>query len=520
MTQENTQEITFETFGLKEPILQALQEAGFKIPTPIQKMAIPLVLSGQDIVGQAHTGTGKTAAFGLPALHLISEQPNAQLLVLTPTRELASQVSDEIYRLGRHLGIRTATICGGKSFKNQIDAAKRGTQVIVATPGRLLDLFESGSLSDFQPTIIVLDEADEMLDMGFLEAIQKIFTFLPKQRQTLLFSATMPAPIQRLASSILKKPQFISVTQKETTNKDIEQVYYVIREDERDDAIVRLLDTDQPNKSIIFCRTKKDVDRLSSVLVACGYQARGLHGDMEQPQREEVIRQFRSDLVRVLVATDVAARGLSVSDVSHVFNYHLPFDPASYVHRIGRTGRAGNKGMASTFVTLREWRDFQRYEKFIGTSIARAFVPSLEEARKSKRERLVGSVLAQPLHKEAELILQLITDLDHQTLASKFISFVLHQQSVRGPEFIGVDPKSASREPSTNNRAYTDRRRTNEGRYPSKSNSAPYAKKPYQSSGSGSYSSGPYSGPYKEKPKEFSNSSKPKSFSSRPRVDR
>ncbi|WP_068470835.1 DEAD/DEAH box helicase [Candidatus Protochlamydia phocaeensis] len=498
-----TQELTFDIFGLKEPILQALQEAGFKTPSPIQAQAIPLILAGHDMIGQAHTGTGKTAAFGLPALHLISDQPNAQILVLTPTRELASQVSDELFRLGRHLGIRTATICGGKSFKHQIEAAKRGTQVIVATPGRLLDLFESGSLPGFQPSLVVLDEADEMLDMGFLEAIQKIFTFLPKQRQTLLFSATMPSPIQRLAGSILKKPQFVSVTQKETTNKDIKQVYYVIREEERDDAILRLLDNDEPGKSIIFCRTKKDVDRLTSLLVSCGYHARGLHGDMEQPQREEVIRQFRSEMVRVLVATDVAARGLSVSDVSHVFNYHLPFDPASYVHRIGRTGRAGNKGIASTFVTLREWRDFQRYEKFIGASINRAFIPTLEEAKQSKRARLVSSVLAQPVHNEVEHVLALVKEMDHQTLAAHFISFVLNQQSVRGPDQIGVEPRGPKKEgemkPFNN-----EHKRTNGNRFASKEPKK-FGKR---SHGVGSF---------RDKPKGFS---KPKGFASRQRVER
>ncbi|MBA2369545.1 MAG: DEAD/DEAH box helicase [Candidatus Protochlamydia sp.] len=435
-------ENAFLKFGLKDELMQALDEAGFKIPSPIQKQAIPAVLAGHDIVAQAHTGTGKTAAFGLPALQLISETPGSQLLVLAPTRELASQVSDEIFRLGRHLGIKTATICGGKSFRPQIEALQRGVQVLVATPGRLLDLLDSGSLTDFRPALVVIDEADEMLDMGFLEAIQKIFTYLPAKKQTMLFSATMPAPIQRLAQHILKNPLFISVTHKETTNKDIKQVYYVIREDERDDAILRLLDSEEPSKSIIFCRTKKDVDRLSTLLVACGYHARGLHGDMEQPQREEVLRHFRAEQIKVLVATDVAARGLSVSDVSHVFNYHLPFDPASYVHRIGRTGRAGNKGVASTFVTLREWRDFQRYEKFIGAPIKRELVPNLEDVKKLKRQKLVTRINNQPLHLDAPVVLALMKEMDHMTLASKFISMLLDQETVQGPNHIGVEPRA------------------------------------------------------------------------------
>ncbi|CUI16641.1 hypothetical protein PNK_1018 [Candidatus Protochlamydia naegleriophila] len=466
MTPENqspVEEFNFDQFGLKEPIVQALHEAGFKTPSPIQKQAIPAVLAGHDMVAQAHTGTGKTAAFGLPALHLISEKPGTQLLVLTPTRELASQVSDELFRLGRHLGIRTATICGGKSFRPQIEALQRGVQVLVATPGRLLDLLESDSLTDFRPAIVVLDEADEMLDMGFLEAIQKIFTFLPAKRQTLLFSATMPPQIQRLAQQILKSPLFISVTQKETTNKDIKQVYYVIREEERDDAILRLLDSEEPSKAIIFCRTKKDVDRLSTLLVASGYHARGLHGDMEQPQREEVIRHFRAEQIRVLVATDVAARGLSVSDVSHVFNYHLPFDPASYVHRIGRTGRAGNKGMASTFVTLREWRDFQRYEKIIGAPIKRELIPNLEDVKKLKRQKLVDRIQGQAVHQDVSLVLELMVEMDHATMASKFISFVLDQETIQGPDNIGVEPRGQERETKgqRSDRFNDERRRAN-----------------------------------------------------------
>lgn len=442
MTQKNNS--TFEAFGLNEGIMQALHGAGFTVPSQIQQEVIPQILAGRDLIGQAQTGTGKTAAFALPALHLIHQTPGAQLLVMTPTRELAKQVSDEIYRFGQHLGIHTAIICGGKSAKAQTDALRRGVQVIVATPGRLLDLLQSKQLPDFNPALVVLDEADEMLDMGFLDDIKSIFRYLPQKRQTLLFSATMPGPIQQLAKEILNHPLFVSVTPKETTNQDIEQIYYMIREDERDHAIVRLIDSENPLKAVIFCRTKKDVDRLTQLLLATGHKVRGLHGDMEQPQREEVIRGFRTEQVRLLVATDVAARGLNVSEISHVFNYHLPFDPQCYVHRIGRTGRAGRKGIASTFVTLREWRDFQRYEKVLSTKIRRGEIPTLQAIKAIKRRQLAQQILEQAVHEGTDHVLQLMQDVDHKTAASKLISFLLSQQVMIGPESIGLEPKQAS----------------------------------------------------------------------------
>lgn len=437
-----TVELNFNDFGLHAGILQALEEANFKTPSSIQQEVIPHILAGRDLVGQAQTGTGKTGAFGLPSLHLLQKNPGAQMLVMTPTRELAKQVSDELYRYSRHIGIKTATICGGKAFKAQIESLQKGVQVLVATPGRLLDLLSSQRLVNFQPSIVILDEADEMLDMGFLEDITQIFKFLPPKRQTLLFSATMPFPIQKLAEKILCNPLFISTKQKEKINADIEQCYYLIREDERDDAIIRLIDHENPEKAIIFCRTKKDVDRLTHTLLDIGYAARGLHGDMEQPQREEVIRNFRSQHVHLLVATDVAARGLSVPNVSHVFNYHLPFDPNQYVHRIGRTGRAGKKGIASTFLTTRDWRDFQRFEKTLGTKIQQRNIPTISQVKDSKKRYLANKILAKEIHEESEHLLQLMQEVDPKTIASKLISMLLGEQVVVGPDRIGIDKKS------------------------------------------------------------------------------
>lgn len=447
---------TFHSFGFNEEIMKALEEANFITPSLIQQEAIPHILNGRDLIGQAQTGTGKTVAFGLPALQLLQQNPEAQMLIMTPTRELAKQVSDELYRFSKHLGIRTATICGGKSSKGQIESLQNGVRVLVATPGRLLDLLGSQKYPQFQPSIVVLDEADEMLDMGFLEDITHIFKYLPVKRQTLLFSATMPFPIQKLAEKILQNPILVSVKQKEKVNQDIEQFYYMIREEERDHAVIRCVDYENPEKAIIFCRTKKDVDRLTHTLLEVGYAVRGLHGDMEQPQREEVIRHFRSDRLQLLVATDVAARGLNVSNISHVFNYHLPFDPTNYVHRIGRTGRAGKKGSASTFLTSREWRDFQRFEKVLGTKIQQKQIPTLSQLKFSKREHLAHKILSHHIHEETEHLLKLMQDVDPRTIASKLISMILVQQTLSGPDQIGLDkrqekPKKHVPRVSTNN---------------------------------------------------------------------
>ncbi|MGE4296290.1 MAG: DEAD/DEAH box helicase [Campylobacterales bacterium] len=430
---------SFETFGLKSAILRGVTEAGFTTPSPIQSEAIPHILAGRDLIGQAHTGTGKTAAFGLPAMNRIERDNAVELLVITPTRELATQVSDELFKLGRYAGVRTVTVYGGQSSYRQIDLIGRGAQVVVATPGRLLDLLSSGRLQNFSPSMVVLDEADEMLDMGFLDDIKDIFKYLPSERQTLMFSATMPAPIRELAGRILQDPVSVKVTAEETTNKDIAQQYYVIEEYERDDAILRLIDAQEPAKSIIFARTKKEVDRLSTMLVAKGYSAKGLHGDMEQRGREEVIKGFKSGQLEILVATDVAARGLDVKDVSHVFNYHIPFDPESYVHRIGRTGRAGKKGIAVTLVTPLEFKELQRIKKIVGTDIRHELVPTLGEVKVAQSGKLVHEILHAHLSDEAQALLSTLTEeMDMPQVALKMLSLLIQKQDVSGPDRIGV----------------------------------------------------------------------------------
>lgn len=431
--------ITFDDLGLKKEILQSIKDAGFTIPSPIQAAAIPFVLAGRDIVGQAHTGTGKTAAFGLPALNNINVRDGVGILVITPTRELATQVSDELFKYGRNIGAKTVTVYGGSSYNRQIDLIQRGASVVVATPGRLLDILKKNLLKDFAPSIVVLDEADEMLDMGFLDDINEIFSYLPSNRQTLLFSATMPKPIKLLAERILDNPEFISITKGETTNADINQEYYVIEESERDDAIIRLMDSEKSKKSIVFCRTKSEVDRLSNVLSNAGYLANGLHGDMEQRQRETVIKGFKNNGVKVLVATDVAARGIHVDNISHVFNYHIPFDPESYVHRIGRTGRAGTKGKAITLLTPLEFKELQRIKTKVGTTMTHAFVPSKNDLRAINLKSIVATIEDQHIYDEAHQILDLLKeDIDEPTIMFKLISMILDKQTIKGPNTIGI----------------------------------------------------------------------------------
>ncbi len=436
---EEKKAITFDDLNLREELLRSVKFAGFTNPSPIQEIAIPFIMDGRDIVGQAHTGTGKTAAFALPALHNMKVDGSVEMLVITPTRELATQVSDEIFKYGRNMNVKTVTVYGGSSYNRQLDLINRGASVVVATPGRLLDILKRGMLKNFSPNVVVLDEADEMLDMGFLDDINEIFSYLPTNRQTLLFSATMPQPIKTLASRILEKPEFISITKGETTNSDIEQLYYVIEESERDDAIIRLMDAEKTNKCVVFCRTKSEVDRLSNVLSNAGYLANGLHGDMEQRQRETVIKGFKQNSVKVLVATDVAARGIHVNNISHVFNYHIPFDPESYVHRIGRTGRAGTKGKAVTLLTPLEFKELQRIKNKVGTSMGHAFIPSKNDLRESTIDVLVKKVEDHKIYDEAHRVLdKLREDIDEEQMAYKLISMLLDQQEIKGPNTIGI----------------------------------------------------------------------------------
>jgi ATP-dependent RNA helicase DeaD len=407
--------MTFNDFNLKKELLTRLKEIGFEKPSLIQEKAIPIILEGKDIVAQAQTGTGKTLAFSLPILNVI--KPSQKALVITPTRELAIQVSEEIYRYGKNLKIHTATVYGGSSYNRQIKQIKN-SQFIIATPGRLLDLLKSGKI-DIAPEFVVLDEADEMLDMGFLDDIKEIFKFVPSQRQTLLFSATMPSPIKELAKKILKNPEFVTVTKKQVTNENIKEYFYVIDESERKDALMRLIDYKNPQKAIVFCRTKKDVDDVAEFLRGAGIEAKGLHGDMDQRKREEVIRAFKNDRLDILVATDVAARGLDVNNVTHVFNYHLPLDVDSYVHRIGRTGRAGKEGIAISLVTPHEFRALNKIQKIAKLTLKE--IPTSEDIKDEKIKKIIEKLKSVEVDEKAiELIEELQNEFDLFTIATKF----------------------------------------------------------------------------------------------------
>lgn len=394
---------TFEQFGLEPEVLQAISEMGFEEPTPIQEKAIPLALSGRDLIGQAQTGTGKTAAFGIPLVSRI--QPNEDrivALVLAPTRELAIQVAEELEKLGRLKGLRTLAIYGGQDIGRQIRSLKRKPQIIIGTPGRLLDHIHRKTIRLDDVRMVVLDEADEMLDMGFMDDIQTILGLVPSERQTLLFSATMPPNIQKLAQQFLRDPVHISVVPKQVSAPSVHQYYIEVQERMKFEALCRLLDMEPPEMAIVFGRTKRRVAELTEALIKRGYAADGLHGDLSQNQRDTVMRKFREGSIDVLVATDVAARGLDIGGVTHVINFDLPQDPESYVHRIGRTGRAGKEGTSWTFVTPREMDHLRFIEKVTRHRIARKPLPTLAEAMEGK-QRVLAERLLETLRSEEDV---------------------------------------------------------------------------------------------------------------------
>ncbi len=437
----------FNDFNFHPNIAKGVKIAGFKEPSPIQEEAIPLVLEGVDLVAQAHTGTGKTAAFGLPILEKIANKEIERALVITPTRELASQVSDELYHLGRFAGIRTLAVYGGVGYGRQIALINKGVDIVVATPGRLKDLYEKGKIDSFNPEIVVLDEADEMLDMGFLDAVKEIFHYIPQNRQTLLFSATMPEPIKDLAETLLYNPEYISVVRDDesTTNNKIEQSYYIIEESQRDHAIVSLLESEKYNKALIFCRMKREVDRLNEYLSALGFNVAGLHGDIEQMDRDAIVKSYRYGKIDILIATDVAARGLDIKNVTHVFNYHIPFDPQSYVHRIGRTGRAGKDGKAITLVTTEEFRELQRIQKEVGASMQLAVLTIGEgELNQEDIATMKQKIDAMPINDIVNPLLSALEDMNSVALIKKLLYYAMQKEGIGNFEAIGYDQASVA----------------------------------------------------------------------------
>lgn len=384
----------FSDFELEPKVSRAIMEMGFEEATPIQAQAIPHALEGRDLIGQAQTGTGKTAAFGIPLIQKIDpREENIVSLILAPTRELAIQVSEEISKLSKFKRLRSLPIYGGQDIGRQIRALKKKPQIIIGTPGRLLDHINRKTIKLDQVQTVILDEADEMLDMGFMEDIQTILSLVPDHRQTMLFSATMPPNIKRLAERFLQDPVHVSVVPKQISAPSVQQNYIELHERQKFDVLCRLLDKESPDLAIVFGRTKRRVDELSEALQKRGYTADGLHGDLSQNQRDAVMRKFRDGSIDVLVATDVAARGLDVSGVTHVFNFDLPQDPESYVHRVGRTGRAGKEGVAWTFVTHRELDHLHAIERTTRHRINKKPIPTLAEAIEGKQKITAEKIL-------------------------------------------------------------------------------------------------------------------------------
>ena len=371
----------FSELGLSDRLLTAISNSGFEEATPIQAETIPMVLKGEDVIGQAQTGTGKTAAFGLPILQNIDfDNPNVQALIISPTRELAIQTQEEVYRLGKDEKAKVQVVYGGADIRRQINALKGHPQIVVGTPGRILDHIRRHTLKLEHIKTLVLDEADEMLNMGFLDDIESIIKQTPKDRQTLLFSATMPAQIKRVGVQFMKDPHQVKIKAKELTTDLIDQYYVRVKEYEKFDVMTRFFDVQDPEVTIVFCRTKRRVDEVSKGLEARGYKAAGLHGDLTQARRTQIMQQFKQAKIDILVATDVAARGIDISGVTHVYNYDIPQDPDSYVHRVGRTGRAGQHGVSITFATPNEMDYLREIEKLTKVRMLPLKPPTEQEA--------------------------------------------------------------------------------------------------------------------------------------------
>ena len=438
----------FEVFDLHPLLLQAVDELEYETPTPIQDKAIPAMLAGRDVLGQAQTGTGKTAAFALPMLHrLEADVRGVQGLVIEPTRELAMQVAKAFRDYGQHRRVSVLAIYGGQSYDRQIRRLERGVDVVVGTPGRMLDLIRKGILHLDAVRTVVLDEADEMLSMGFIEDMEAILSETPETRQTALFSATLPKPIRSLAERYMHTPETIAVDPEQVTLETTQQRYYLVYESDKLAALTRLLEVEEATRVLIFSRTKVGTAKLAEQLFARGVPVEALHGDMPQAARERVMAHFREGQIRILVATDVAARGLDIEDISHVINYDVPTDPEAYVHRIGRTGRAGKAGIALTLLTPRERRRLRDIEAFTLQTIDRAEVPPEERVLAHRDAKFLQKMLqavTQIQESEHGLVKQL-TDLG---FAPETVAAAAIQLARAGEPTLPIEPIAEVRESS------------------------------------------------------------------------
>ncbi|OQO98853.1 DEAD/DEAH box helicase [Geobacillus sp. 44C] len=448
---------TFHELGLSNELMKAIRRMGFEETTPIQAETIPLSLQNKDVIGQAQTGTGKTAAFGIPLIEKVDvKNESIQGLVVAPTRELAIQVSEELYKIGAVKRVRVLPIYGGQDIERQIRALKKRPHIIVGTPGRIIDHINRKTLRLDNVHTVVLDEADEMLNMGFIDDIEAILSNVPEKRQTLLFSATMPEPIRRIAERFMNEPHIVKVKAREMTVPNIQQYYLEVQEKKKFDILTRLLDIQAPELAIVFGRTKRRVDELAEALNLRGYAAEGIHGDLSQAKRLSVLRKFKEGSIEILVATDVAARGLDISGVTHVYNFDIPQDPESYVHRIGRTGRAGKTGVAMTFVTPREIGQLHNIERTTKRKMERMKPPTLDEALEGQQriavEKLVATVESENLSFYKRAAEELLEEHDSVSLVAACIKMLTKEPDTTPVQLTEEPPLPVKREKKRGNR--------------------------------------------------------------------
>lgn len=465
---------------LDERIVKAVEDMGFQKLSPIQEQAIPYLLAGEDIIGQAQTGTGKTAAFGIPAIQKVDpELKKLQTIILCPTRELAIQAAEELRKLAKYMqGIKVLPVYGGQEIGRQI-IGLRGVQIIVGTPGRVMDHMRRHTIKLDHVNMVVLDEADEMLNMGFREDMELILGQIPNEHQTALFSATMPKPILDITDQFQKDAKLVKVAAKELTIPLVSQKYYRVKNQDKDSACIRLLEYYQPKLCLIFCNTKKKVDELAEVLKKAGYQAEGLHGDMSQAQRDVAMGRFRNGSTNILIATDVAARGIDVDDVEAVINYDIPQDVEYYVHRIGRTGRAGRTGRSFTFVSGKEVFKIREIEKFCRTTVEEKKFPGAAKVLKAKADKYLNQAWLLHEHEDMELMKQYLQrkldeeGCDIMDLAAAMLKMqvgdkgeeiAVDEPVIRRPDRFGDGRSGRSGKPGRDDRRYSDDRRGKDSR--------------------------------------------------------
>lgn len=475
----------FEELNLSKEVLDAVSDMGFEEMSPIQAQAIPYLMEGEDVIGQAQTGTGKTAAFGIPIVEQVDPTKNAvQAIVLCPTRELCIQVSQEISKLAKYKqGIRVLPIYGGQPIDRQIRSLKKGIQIVIGTPGRVMDHIRRKTLKLDDVRMFVLDEADEMFDMGFREDIEFVLNYIPGERQSLFFSATMAPEILRFAKKYQAEPKIVKIQHKEMTVPKVDQFYYELKSFMKSEILSRVLDIYNPKLSVVFCNTKRMVDELTTDLQSRGYFADGLHGDLKQTQRDVVMNKFRKGTIDILVATDVAARGIDVDDVDLVVNYDIPQDNEYYVHRIGRTARAGREGTAISFVTSRDYNNLRDIQKYTKTTIERKLMPTLKDIRENQDSKTLNELRRIMDHENLENQIKTVSFLEAEEYSASQIAAAILKLYQNNTNLTGhkeldyVDINTNKKLSRSNNRDGRDRdRRGNDRRRGDKRKSNSFGK--------------------------------------------